>query len=98
MIEQRGDYFSRIEFSVAGFGKVCAVAFESLCCKLLNVVDFADGNNGVSAEFTDNDQRLIFKVTDDTDTGFPGKLANVIIELGTELRIGNIVNTAVDIM
>ena len=69
---------------------------ERLISNILNIVDPADCRDGKVAETAGNDQGLVFAVADDADAGFPAELDDVVIKFGSELRVGDIVNPAVE--
>ena len=60
------------------------------------VVDFPDRDDRVIAEPAGDDQGLVLVVADDADTGVPGEFVDVVVELGAELGVGDIVDPAGD--
>ena len=71
-------------------------ALEGAPGQLLDIVDLADGHDRIDSEPAGDDQWLILIVADDSDPRTTGELADLIVEFGTELGVGDVVNPAVD--
>ena len=63
-----------------------------ICYQLVNIVDLADGRDCIRTVMGAHDQRLGFKIRDATDAQIALHVMDVVIELGTEGRILNIMN------
>ena len=71
-------------------------AVERLSGEFVDVVDLPDGDDGVGAELAGDDERLILVIADDADAGVAEKFADLIVEFGAELGIGDVVDAACD--
>ena len=69
---------------------------DGFFCKLVDVVDLADSDDGVHAEPGCDHKGLVFQVTDDTDPAVAIQFYQIIVELGAELCVCDVVNTASD--
>ena len=61
-----------------------------------SVVDFPHRHDGESTQLTGDDERLIFRVTYDTEAGISLKSADLGVEFGAELGVADIVYPPVD--
>ncbi|MPN53730.1 hypothetical protein SDC9_201396 [bioreactor metagenome] len=89
--DQHGDDLGRVQLSVAGFGEVAESAVECALRQRFEVIDFSDGDDGEDAEFAGDDERLVFVVADDADSGAAVEFVDVVVEFGAELGVGDVV-------
>ena len=92
-IDQSGNDFRRIELPAAHLGKEmgdpgCGIPRN----QFLNIIDLADSDDRKNTEMRPDNQRLILIIANHADSAFSAEMRQVIIEFGTELRIGNVVN------
>ena len=72
------------------------MVFDGFPGKLVDVIDLADGDNGVHTEPGCDHKGLVFQVTDDTDPAVAIQFYQIVVELGAELGVGDVVNAAPD--
>ena len=65
---------------------------EGFFHQLFGVLDHADGGNGIRAQVGIDDQRLVFIVADHANALSALHFQNIVLELGPELRVGDVVN------
>ena len=70
--------------------------FHNAGHQLIHVIDFADGGNGIGSVVGTDDQRLGFKIGNAANTQIALHVMDVIVKLGTEGRILNIVDGPVE--
>ena len=92
LVDERGDHFRRVEFSVAHFREVGIAAPERTVRQRFDVVDLTYCDDGVSAEAGGDDQGLILEIADDADSAFSVELAEHAVELCAELCVGDVMN------
>ena len=97
LIDERGDHFRRIQFSVAHFGEVGIAAPERTVRQRFDVVDLTYCDDGVSAEAGGNDQGLILEIADDADSAFALEFPQHPVEFRPELGIGDVMNPPDDV-
>ena len=95
-IDEGGDHFRGVVIAGAEFGVVGVMVTDGFFCKLVDVVDLADSDDGVHAESGCDHKGLIFQVTDDTDPAVAVQLHQIVVKLGAELGVCDVVNTASD--
>ena len=86
-----GDEFGGVGATDGEVGKLLVLA-QAILLKLVDIVDFRYGGDGKTAEVRVDHDGLSLGVTDDTDAHIAGHLGQVLGELGTEMRVLDIVN------
>jgi hypothetical protein len=64
--------------------------------QLVNIIDFADSGNGISPMVRSHNQGLGLKIRDATDAQVTLHVMDIIVKLGTEGRVLNVVNGTVE--
>ena len=62
LVNQRGNQFGRVDFAAAHLEKMRVAVAEDGRNDFLDVVDFADGRDGIGAVVRANNERLRFEI------------------------------------
>jgi len=97
-VDDRGDHLGGIEAVSRRFREMCGALFEGCVHDFADVVDPAHGDDGVVAEVRTDDEGLVLGIADAPDPQAPLHLGDVIIELGPELGVFDVVDEAAEIL
>ena len=95
LVDDRGHQLRGVHIAAAHLQKVGVPAFEQLLHDLVGVVDFAHGHNGVGAMVRPHNQGLGLVVGDAPNAQMALHAGHVLVELGAEGRVFNVVDGAV---
>ena len=95
LVDDRGHQLRGVHIAAAHLQKVGVPAFEQLLHNLVGVVDFAHGHNGVGAMVRPHNQGLGLVVGDAPNAQMALHAGHVLVELGAEGRVFNVVDGAV---
>ena len=88
---QSGHQFCGVHNVVAVFTEMMA-AVQKLLLELVDVVYTSYGSNCKFAKMTVYDNRLSIRITDYSDSRFPGKFMEIALEFGSKIRVFDIVD------
>ena len=96
-IDERSRYFGGIEALSRCLREMSGPLLESRIHDLADVVDPAHRDDGIVAEVRADDQGLILRIADAPDTLVAFHLRDIVVELGAELSVFDVVDETVEV-
>ena len=95
LVDQGSHQFRSIDGTAAHLQEMGAGFFHNACHQLIHVIDLADSGDSVCSVMGPYNQRLCFKIRNAADAQVALHVMDIIVKLGTERRVFNVVDGTV---